>query len=163
MIQDTIPGSSSFTASSLVQLGSLAVFLGVDSPNGSELWITDGTAAGTRTIADLTLGSQGNGATTFSIHNGRLYLGAADVAGGNELWSVNGAAGSLSQFRDISVGAVGSTPGSLTTVGSTLYFAATDSANGRELWKTGQPRRCRLHALLCRPRQHHRRHGALEK
>src|SRR5262245_50144773 len=85
------------------------VFVGFDFTNGTELWVTDGTAAGTYLLRDIWLGSGtglpavpdvvglGNGSALFEaqtsvVIDGHITTSAA-TAYGAELWVTNGTSG----------------------------------------------------------------------
>ena len=55
-----------------------------DGVNGRELWISDGTAAGTRMINDLSGPLAASNPAHFTAFNGQLLYTAADAASGNE-------------------------------------------------------------------------------
>jgi ELWxxDGT repeat protein len=95
--------------------------------HGRELWVSDGTDAGTVLVKDIVLGEGDSNPTQLVNLNGTLYF----AAGG--LWKSNGtAAGTV----PVKPGADMSDLQQLTVVGNTLFFTARDSAGGRELWKS---------------------------
>ena len=78
------------------------VYFGADDSNGSntggedlgrELWVTDGTEAGTVLVKDLRPGSDGSSPSFFFEYNGTLYFSAQDgITTGNVLFSSDGTA-----------------------------------------------------------------------
>lgn len=64
---------------------SLSVFAGGDSANGTELWLTDGTAAGTRLHADLLPGSSSSNPRSFQVCGDKVFF-IADAPRPNTLW-----------------------------------------------------------------------------
>ena len=62
------------------------LFKAFDSTNGSELWITDGTTAGTSLLTDIYAGNSGSFPRYItSLGNGSALFQATDGTNGNEL------------------------------------------------------------------------------
>jgi ELWxxDGT repeat protein len=101
--------------------------------SGTELWKSDGTAAGTVLLKTFFASRQHSVMTNV---NGTLYFSAADATHGLELWKSDGTVAGTVQVSDIRSGAAGSEPLALTNVNGTLYFTADDGVHGRELWKS---------------------------
>jgi ELWxxDGT repeat protein len=121
--------------------GPRIVFAGDDEVGGTELWVSDGTAAGTVLRADInpavnsTSGAGiGSSPSGFVTAGSMLYFSADDGLAGRELWAFDGT--SVFQVADVAPGAISSSPVLLGAVGSTLYFSANNGVVGRELWKT---------------------------
>jgi len=106
LVQDIYPGDESgvianiFNNQSLdivdfIDLAGSAVFIANDGVHGFELWISDGTNAGTRMIRDINVGS-GNGLqidalSDAAVLNGKVYFPANDSLGdGVRLWVSDG-------------------------------------------------------------------------
>ena len=120
-----------------------------DSENGEELWVTDGTAQGTRLVADIYPGNDDRGYVNNSLpqdlteYNGKLYFRANDGENGRELWVSDGTAEGTQLLIDInpSTNDLNGSPNSsfptdLTEFDGKLYFRADDGENGNELWVT---------------------------
>jgi ELWxxDGT repeat protein len=125
------PKSSSpawFTA-----LGNKVVFAATTAAAGTELWSTNGTAAGTSMIADIVSGTVSSSPNTLSVVNGVLLFPARDVNHGIELWTSDGTAAGTHLLLDINPGPSSAGPGGLVVYGNRLYFSADDGTNGREL------------------------------
>ncbi len=105
---------------------------------GAELWTTDGSAAGTRLIADIRQGSRSSDAERFTLaRNGALVFSADDGLHGDELWVTDGTAAGTSLLADIAPGEDGGRPSDFTPLGDgRLVFSAENSSAGRELWVT---------------------------
>lgn len=76
-------------------LGDGRVLFGADdgSGGGVELWISDGTAAGTRLVEDLTTGPFGGDPRSFlPLGDGRALFAGDDAASGRSLWVSDGTA-----------------------------------------------------------------------
>jgi ELWxxDGT repeat protein len=64
LVLDINPGGNSSFPQQFHAVGHLVVFAATTDATGTELWVTDGTAAGTRLVKDI-LPGPGNGITTF--------------------------------------------------------------------------------------------------
>ncbi len=130
--------SGSLRPAKLTVMGDWLYYVGF-SPNntsqGIELHRTDGTAANTTVVADLTPGANGSNISTVVTNGSRLFLVASVSPNtiGNEFWISDG---TTITPVDIATGTASSNPTSLTIVGNTCYFAASTLANGNELWKS---------------------------
>ena len=110
---------------------------------GRELWTTDGTAAGTRLLADLCPGRCSSDPASFHVEGTRLFFRANDGRLGAELWVLAAGAAAPSLVQDIAPGADSSTPAGFARValriGNTIffrtYFVARTPATGRELYR----------------------------
>lgn len=104
-------------------------FSASDTAHGTELWVTDGTSAGTKLVADVVEGPNDSQPTWLTVFQNRLVF-VADHA----IWSYDVGTSSLKlvkRFRNVptSLG-----PQYLVVAGDSLYFVA-DGGNGDELWK----------------------------
>jgi ELWxxDGT repeat protein len=136
MLMDIAAGAASSSASNFTASGSLVFFTANDGVSGSELWKTDGTAAGTVLVKDINPGSAGSNPSALTDVNGTLFFSANDGTHGTELWKSDGTAAGTVMVSDINLGSGASTPGSLLNVNGALFFGATDATHGRELWKS---------------------------
>jgi ELWxxDGT repeat protein len=110
-------------------------------PDGSELWRSDGTEAGTFRVKDIEPGPGGSEPSNFVTFDERVYFSAYDHAAGRELWSTDGTEAGTARAQDIYPGPVGSAPTWLTVSGEALWFSAAGPEIGRELWRyTPDPR-----------------------
>jgi ELWxxDGT repeat protein len=109
------------------------LFVGDDGTAGPELWVTNGTEAGTSTLTDLAPGAVIGNLTATT--DGRAVFTTVDATDGTRLWVTDG-----SDF-----GTYALTGGGVFTVTPTRFVAANDGrvffvaetqAYGRELWVT---------------------------
>jgi ELWxxDGT repeat protein len=123
-----------------VSVGSSVFFTATDAVNGSSLWKSDGTQAGTLLVKSI-ISRPYNSSDIRGLTNvaGTLYFVANDGASGSELWKSDGTSGGTVRVKDISAGAAsafGETLPELINVSGVLYFVANDGLSGRELWKS---------------------------
>jgi ELWxxDGT repeat protein len=116
------------------ELGDRVFFAAADAAHGEELWITDGTPAGTRLVRDIARGVLGSYPRSLVAWRGRLYFRARDALHGMELWTSDGSRKGTRLVQDIAAGTSWSAPQELTATEQALYFSANDGVHGRELW-----------------------------
>jgi ELWxxDGT repeat protein len=81
--------SSSFSEYQLTEAGGRLYFGGRDDVHGSELWVTDGTPAGTHLVADIRLGVNSSWPETMIELDGQLFFMAHQDDGRRKLWRAN--------------------------------------------------------------------------
>jgi ELWxxDGT repeat protein len=118
-------------------------FRATDPNGGHEVWVSDGTAAGTFLTRDIVVANTVNGDTLpseLTALNGIVYFAAYSALFGQgsdrELWRTDGTFAGTVRVEDIRPGTASADPKELTVLGGTLYFTANDGVNGRELWKS---------------------------
>jgi ELWxxDGT repeat protein len=149
MVEDIGPGalgSGDFVAGAL---GSSILFRADNGTHGAELWISDGTAAGTFMVRDIwPVGEPDHhgvfssapgdfttaGGLTYFTASGRENpdTGVADL----ELWTTDGTPGGTVSL-DIWTGPATSFPSGLTEMGNALYLTALFEDTDGELFDTG--------------------------
>lgn len=116
------------------------IFAGTSPTYGSELWITDGTVAGTKLVKDIYPGTTSSEPEDdFALLNGRLYFSASTQNEGRELWSTDGTKDGTSLVKDIVPGPGGTALKGrydIASTGSYLLFNSTTTATGYELWRS---------------------------
>ncbi len=122
------------------QLGSKFVFVATDATHGRELWITDGTVAGTALLDDINPGSGSafpgvdNGTVPMQVVGSELFFAANDGTHGTELWETDGITGDTVMVKDINPGSSGSNVSSMVNFDGKLFFAANDGVHNQQLW-----------------------------
>lgn len=101
---------------------------------GAELWVSDGTEAGTHQLREIMAGPGGADLLFPAPLGGRIYFRACDFAHGCELWRTDGTAAGTELVKDIVPGRFPSYPSSIRAIGGRLYFAACQWDVGCELW-----------------------------
>lgn len=103
--------------------------------NGTELWKTDGTNAGTVMVKDIRPGSNSGNPQNFAVLNPTTLLFAAnDGTAGVELWKTDGTDAGTVMVKDYP-GATGSISDNK-VMGANAYQLQIVSATGRELYKS---------------------------
>ena len=114
------------------------VFFTASAGDGLELYVSDGTAAGTHITKDINPApNASSNPSNLTAMGGTLYFQANDGTNGAELWRSDGTTAGTVMVKDINPSAgVSSTPTDLTNLNGILAFAADDGATGRELWRS---------------------------
>jgi ELWxxDGT repeat protein len=115
--------------------GSTLFFPATDGVNGSELWRSDGTEAGTRMVKDINPGSPPSHPLELTTVGRTLFFSADDGVHGFELWRSDGTDGGTQLVKDIDPDDADSFPFSLVNVSGALFFFV-DNAGQAELWRS---------------------------
>jgi ELWxxDGT repeat protein len=145
------PGSGGSNISNLTDVNGTLFFTADDGTHGDELWMSDGTTAGTRMVKDINPlngpvypgGPAGPGSSfpaNLTVYNGTLYFSANDGIHGTQLWRSDGTAEGTVMVQDIypgtgSSGPNSSNPSNFVVLKGSLFFTATDGVHGYELWQ----------------------------
>lgn len=82
--------------------GYKAYFAADDGTHGEELWVTDGTAAGTKMVKDIFPGATGSNITWITRFNDKVVFAATDSEDtGNEVWISDGTEDGTYMVADI--------------------------------------------------------------
>jgi ELWxxDGT repeat protein len=151
LVKDINPGiAASNTAGNyeITPLGNLLLFSAKGDDSGTELWKTDGTAAGTLPLKDINPGTP-DSKPSYLWPMGNILLFTAQTAeNGREVWRTDGTEAGTFMLKDIFTGPFGSTeieiiPGFAISILSGFhifkekaYFIASDGINKGNLYVT---------------------------
>ena len=130
LIKDINPSGSADIGTPFEYNGKL-YFSANDGTSGRELWVSDGTAAGTGLVNDIN--PTGNSfPKNFFIYNNLLFFVADDGTHGNEWWYTDGTSSGTQLLADIGA----TSPSIATLFNGKFYFVTDDGTNGYELWSS---------------------------
>ena len=135
LVRDIRVDQPSSNPRDLTVLGN-SCFFSADDGSDRELWISDGTTAGTIQYLDIntTTSTSSSDPDNLNVLGAQLTFVATHTTLGRELFKTNGA-GSLVLVKDINT-AGDSNPTNITNIGGELYFSASNGTVGQELWKS---------------------------
>ncbi|WP_244237994.1 hypothetical protein [Corallococcus terminator] len=103
------------------------------APRKVDLWVTDGTAAGTLWLSDGLSTSDENWSPLFNTGSGTLLFGKAGPNDGQEPWVTDGTVANTGRVADIHPDG-GSSPQSFRRIGDRIFFVANGGPPGNALW-----------------------------
>ena len=118
--------ATSFRSTQLVRVGN-RLFFG----SGAQLWVSDGSVAGTKIVATFTIRPLfGVGPVELTAFRNKIWFVTEDK-GVRSLWSSDGTKAGTVRFAT-----PGNDPTGLAAAGSRLYFSNSEARTGTELWST---------------------------
>jgi ELWxxDGT repeat protein len=139
LVKDIIAGTTGSSPASMTLMPSLNKFVfkaatSSTTGSGSELWISDGTDAGTVQLKDIYTGGTSSSPSNLKLLGDKVIFTATTATEGTELWITDGTEAGTTLLKDIRTGAVSSSITQLTVIGNKAYFSAKDGTNGTEPW-----------------------------
>jgi ELWxxDGT repeat protein len=128
------PGGRVASIDELVGAGDRLFFTAETPQLGDELWVSDGTVAGTAPVVDLRPGGESSNPRGLTLLGGEIYFAADDGVHGRELWAADGTVFGTRRVADLRPGPASSSPGELAAIDGRLHFAADDGVAGLEPW-----------------------------
>lgn len=119
----------------LVRVGD-RVFMAKRGAEGTELWVSNGTKAGTRLVKDINPGGLDGGPVNLTKVGRTLFFTIEDATHGRELWRTDGTRAGTRLVEDITPSGRQDNwgPQGLLAAGGTLYFTSGDGNSA--LWKS---------------------------
>jgi ELWxxDGT repeat protein len=142
-IADLYPGYTSSLPKGFTELGSSGRFVfSAYSPSpkssreslGHELWVSDGTTAGTHLLMDIQPGTTSSFPRSFQALGNKVYFVATTASQGEEVWVTDGTVAGTKILADLVLGATSSKPRFLCAYGGKLFFHAWTQSSGYELF-----------------------------
>jgi ELWxxDGT repeat protein len=136
LLHDIAPGTTNGISYDYAAVASGKYFFVGDSPDyGREVWVSDGSPAGTKLLKDIAPGAESGFNLEFVVFKDKIWFTARNADFGLELWSSDGTeAGTV--CMDIAVGPSSSEVRYLTAGTDYLYFKAFDESSTSGLYRT---------------------------
>jgi trimeric autotransporter adhesin len=115
--------------------GNSVFFSANDGINGSELWKTDGTNAGTVMVKDIKVGSSGSSPDNLIYFNNFVYFMATDATNARSLWRSDGTTAGTTLVKSINPTA-DPNASNFAIFNNKIFFAANNGTQGNELWSS---------------------------
>lgn len=113
------------------------------APRDTQLWVTDGTAAGTLLLRRPLSLSDEYGSPLYAVADNLVFFSAYQAStSGIEPWVTNGTPGGTRLLKDVVPGTESSYPREFFRVGPRVYFSTADTAQGGQLWSTLMSNTC---------------------
>ncbi|MCP9770751.1 hypothetical protein EGI22_22840 [Lacihabitans sp. LS3-19] len=124
--------------SNFIAFNNIMLFSAYDAQFSSnqELWISNGTAAGTMILKDIYPGPYGSYPKNFFVLGTKVLFVATNDTAGEELWITDGTSAGTQMVKNIYPGQTSSSIQGFTIFNGEAYFYASNDTQGRELWKT---------------------------
>lgn len=136
LVRKVDPALSGVHIRSITGAGNRVFFEVHSNTEGSELWTSDGTFAGTFKPRELLPGPGSGFGGDIGVAGNAVFFSGNDGTTGSELWTSDGTALGTKRVLDAVPGDDGSNAGAFMTAGGLAYFMADDGVHGRELWRT---------------------------
>lgn len=133
---DITSGSGNSSPTYLTSYQGKVYFWATTPANGTELYVSDGTPAGTQLLKDIVPGPGSSYPNSFIECNNLLFFSANDSVHGTELWVTDGTGAGTQMLTDANTGTASGSPYYMTPFNNKLYYSTADATHGTELWVT---------------------------
>lgn len=113
-------------------VGTRIYFTADDGVHGTELWVTDGSAGGTRMVRDIRPGPLSSRPSALGAFGGQVYFGADDGVHGHELWRSDGTETGTELVVDLTPGSANSWISANASGVGTLFVRAAERLYGSD-------------------------------
>jgi ELWxxDGT repeat protein len=135
LVRDVEPGTSGSDPAGLAEFQGKLYFSAFTAALGRELWVSDGTEAGTDLVKAIQPGT-GSNPSLLTVHANRLWFFADDGEHGRELWVSDGTRGGTALAVDIEPGAGSFEPFFLISFSDRLLIYGQSPSQGSGIWVT---------------------------
>jgi ELWxxDGT repeat protein len=129
LFTDNSPGGPFRIDPGFTVFGSKMLFSGIDAGNRDNLWVTDGTAAGTSELSVAGVSPSGLGAGNLFVFGSEVLFDGTDSSNRRGLWVTDGTAAGTSELSALGLGYP-------FVFGSEILFDGAGSSNHPGLWVT---------------------------
>ena len=137
LVRDIKPGHEDSIPSGFFSISGRLFFRASDGEHGSELWATDGTAAGTELVMDVCPGPCHGRPEAFVAAGERILFAADDGVHGRELWVTDGTAAGSRLVADLHPGTDSSDPQTFAPLDDgRVLINAIGPDGSQQLWTT---------------------------
>ncbi|GMU66951.1 MAG: hypothetical protein AMXMBFR36_32250 [Acidobacteriota bacterium] len=135
ILGDLVSGATGSDPAEFVDLDGSVIFAATHPTLGRELWISDGTAAGTSLLLDINPGAAGSLPEGLVRAGDLVFFWAFHWESGFELWRTDGTAAGTLLVEDLHPGPGGQSRERMAAIGSSVYFSGAEGpTNVAELW-----------------------------
>lgn len=120
------------------------IFAADDGVHGNELFVTDGTTAGTSLLSDVIPGAAGSNPRLGASANGVAYFSCEAIGSGRELWRSDGTSAGTTLLHDILPGPGSSLPIEIAALDDVVLFSTFPEVGEPEMWSSSASRALRL-------------------
>lgn len=148
LLKDIVSGQEGSNPQWMTVVGNKVYFTATTPEVGQELWITDGTAAGTMLVKDIYEGESGSNLFGLTSFNGKCLFFAMDIESELDpvidsqtpeqwLWASDGTAAGTMRIADVPTRrGIDGPHGYLVPSGDLVFFIGYDRAFNETLWTT---------------------------
>src|SRR5579872_5047481 len=129
LVEDIAPGAAGSNPTQLTAFDGGVIFDANDQTRGNQVWFSNGTAAGTFSLAINTTHDATASLVMSQVvqFNGKAFFVANDGSHGDQLWSSDGTAAGTSVVAELSLTAGVEQAGVLTVLGNKLFLEDGDT------------------------------------